>query len=104
MTMTDKERRTKKYMADQRYKKKLERQAKEIQSYPGPAYLVDERWNGKEYMPLEKPYIRKIYKSSHADRYRYYKNIGNRKIRREGRVLPKGAAYKKAFDYQYTVD
>jgi hypothetical protein len=104
--MNRKEKNGKKYANDLKYKKKLERQAKEIEYWPGPAYWVDEKWVKDEgYVPLEKPYVKKVYKSSHAQRYRYYKNYSNRKIRRHGLLpIPRGCGYKKVFDYAYTVD
>ena len=102
--MTDKERRRRKYANDLRYKKKLERQAKEIEYYPGPAYWVDERWVDGEYVPLEKPYARKNYKSSHAQRFSYYKKYSNRKVRRDKMThFSKGNGVHKIFDYWYTV-
>lgn len=104
--MNRKEKNRKKYANDLKHKRRLERLAREIEYYPGPAMLVDERYVGNgEYEPLEKPYVRKLYKSSNAERYSYYKNYSNRKIRRNKLVsIPKGGGYKKHFDYWYTVD
>lgn len=104
--MSDKEKRTKKYMEDQRHKKRLERMAKsECQRYPAGVVMVEERYVGNgEYEPVDKPYAIKTNKSKHAMRYSYFKNYSNRMIRRNGKVLPKGGAYKKVFDYAWEVD
>lgn len=105
--MLDKEKRTRKYMEDQRHKKRLERLAKNGSNrYPEGAYMVDERRdeNG-EWVPLEKPYAVKTNKSKHATRYRYFKNYSNRVIRRAKLDdIADGGSYKKMFDYWWTVD
>ena len=100
-----KEERTKKYMANQRHKKRLERMAKhECHRYPEGVTWVDERYDGGEWVPIEKPYAIKTSKSSHATRYGYFKRYSNRVIRRNKKVCPRGSAYKKEFDYRWTVD
>jgi hypothetical protein len=105
--MLDKERRTKKYMQDQRHKKRLERLAKsESRSYPSGAYMVDERRdeNGN-WVPREKPYAVRTNKSKNATRYRYFKNYSNRIIRRNKlEDVADGGTYRKIFDYWWTVD
>lgn len=104
--MSDKEKRTKKYMQDQRHKKRLERVAKTFSNhYYAPAYWMDEKYLGNgEYEKIEKPYARKVYKSAGCERYRYYKKHSNRQVRRSKCSLPKGNWYRKIFDYAWEVD
>ena len=64
-------------------------------------------WKDKEYkdgkwIALEKPYIKKYYRSSH--RARYYKNYSNRIVRRYMNDSYRNkSAYKKYFDYTYEI-
>jgi hypothetical protein len=103
--MTDKEKRTRKYMEDQRHKRRLERLAKSESSYPAGAVWIEEKCIGNDqWEQLEKPFAIRTHKSRHSIRYRYFKNVSNRKIRRNKQVVPKGGTYKKFFDYQWTVD
>ena len=102
----NKEQRTKKYMQDQRHKKRLERLAKsEACRYPAGAIWVDTILdeNG-ERAPREKPFAMRTNKSRHSTRYSYFKNYSNRVIRRNNRAVVKGGAYKKEFDYKWAVD
>lgn len=104
--MTDKEKRTRKYMQDQRHKKRLERLAKsEACRYPAGAIWIDERYvgNGK-YEPVEKPFAMRTNKSRHSTRYSYFKNYSNRAVRRNNQAMTKGNGYRKVFDYQWAVD
>ena len=104
--MIDKEKRTKKYMEDQRHKKRLERLAKsESRGYPAGAYIIDEKLdeNG-DYVPCE-PYAVRTRKGGRASRYSYFKNYANRVIRRAKLDdIADGGSYKKVFDYWWTVD
>lgn len=104
--MFDKEKRTKKYMANQRHKKRLERLAQnESRGYPQGAYMVDEKLdeNGT-YVPCE-PYAVRIRKGGRTSRYSYFKNYSNRVIRRSKLDdISNGSSYKKIFDYWWTVD
>lgn len=101
----DKEKRTKKYMMDVRYKKRRERMAKELKHYCAPYYLMDEKYIGNgmwEIIP--KPYIRKTYRSAGCSRYGYFKRHSNRMVRRYSGFIPKGNGYRKIFDYQWEID
>jgi hypothetical protein len=100
--MTDKEKRTKKYMADQRHRNRLKRAADERRN--NSAY-----WTDEEYFPdghwekTENSRAKKVYESSNCERYRYYKRISNRSVRRFGSYIPKGNWYRKIFDYSWAV-
>ena len=104
--MTDKEKRTKKYMEDQRHKKRLERMAKfKAKGYPTGAIWVEERYIGDgKWETVEKPFAMRTNKSRHSTRYSYFKNYSNRAVRRSNQIIPKGNGYRKIFDYQWTVD
>ena len=95
--MTDKEKRTKKYMANQRHKRRLERLAKsESCRYPAGAVWVDEMLdeNG-DWVPRDKPFAMKTNKSRHSTRYSYFKNYSNRAVRRNKYYTSKGNGYRK---------
>lgn len=51
-------------------------------------------------------YYRKIYKSSHANRYRDHKKNANRKVRRNPFLLggSQRSLYKRAYEYKWLVD
>ena len=105
--MLDKEKRTKRYMEDQRHKKRLERLAKsERHRCPAGAYMVDEmRDENGHLVPRNKPYAVRTNKSKNATRYKYFKNYSNRMIRRTKLDdIADGGMYKKMFDYWWTVD
>lgn len=103
--MSDKERRTRKYMQDQRQKKRLERAAKDWRGYPACAYWEEERYLGDgKYEKLKKPYAKKMYKSAGCKRYRYYKKLSNRQVRKSDCAIPNGNWYRKIFDYAWEVD
>jgi hypothetical protein len=104
--MTDKEKRTKKYTADQRHKKRRERMAKsEACRYPAGAVWVDEMQDEDgNWVPRKKPFAMRTNKSRHSTRYSYFKNYSNRAIRRNNNMIPNGNGYRKIFDYQWTVD
>jgi hypothetical protein len=104
--MTEKERRTKKYMQDIRHKKRLERMAHNCKAYPAAAFWVDEKYNVKngKYEDIPKPYAKKMYLSSNCERYRYYKRYSNRKVRRTFSTIGRGNGYRKIFDYKWEID
>lgn len=103
--MTEKEKRTKKYMVDQRHKKRLEHRAKNWRGYPAVAIWVDEKYIGNDQREeVAKPYAKKLYLSSNCQRYRYFKNYSNRKVRRSAQSTRKGNSYRKTFDYKLEID
>lgn len=87
---------------DLRYKRKLRQKAK---LYHG-AYYYDEKYaHGKGFISLERGYYKRFYRDKHKNgRYRYYKFYSNRVVRRYKGGIANGGAYKKCFDYWWTVD
>ena len=104
MCVTEKERRIKKYMSKLRYKKRCERMARDIRHYQAPYYYETEKYVDGKWERLEKPYVRKIYKSAGCQRYRYYKSKANRTVRRYNGLIGKGNHYRKICEYQWAVD
>lgn len=104
--MFEKEKRIKRYMTNQKHRKRLERRAKsERGKYANGAYFVYEKLNENgEYIPCQ-PYAVKVHKGGRASRHRYFKNYSNRVIRRtKCWEVPKGNYYKKKFDFCWAVD
>lgn len=101
----DKQKAQKRWARTQRNKKKMERMAKNVTSYDSPAEIVDEVYVDGELMPLEKPYVRKTYRSSNARRFSYYKKYSNRAVRRyvKRAAIGNGNAYRRVFDYQWEI-
>ena len=89
--------------ATARYKNKLKFQAENIMGYPSPVWSKGlNGWTGNKDEIL---YYAKVYKSKHTVRYSYYKRYSNKKVRKyDIDVRLKGGAYKKVFDYWWTVD
>lgn len=104
--MSEKEKRIKKYMDDQRHKKRLERLAKsESCGYPAGAVWIDEiKDENGDWVPRKKPFAMRTHKSRHSTRYSYFKNYSNRAVRRHNKAMSKGNGYRKVFDYKWTVD
>ncbi len=65
--------------------------------YSGAVYM-DENANGDL---LEKPYYRRYWRGS---RFKEWRDISNRKVRRYKGDIHNGGFYKKIFDYWWTVD
>lgn len=87
-----------------RYKRKLLRQAKTITSYPNPCWMVD-KYNNYTDDIGEMKYVKKFYKSAHADRYRYYKKVAAKAVRRLPiEITLKGSEFKRVFDYKWSID
>ena len=87
-----------------RYKRKLLRQAKTITHYPNPCWMVDKnrKYTDSE---AEMTHVKKAYKSAHANRYRYYKKVAAKAVRRLSlNISLKGSEYKKVFDYKWEID
>ena len=93
---------------DQKYKNHLKFLAENIQYYPSPAIYVDEIWvKGQGYIKNPKPYYKRLYHDNHSrgkGLYKYYKKYSNRCVRRYKKEIHSGGAYKKIFDYWWTVD
>ena len=90
-------------MQDQKHKNRLKRAADE--QHNCAAYWTDEeklpdgRWE-----KTETSRVKKIYETANCERYRYYKKIANKHVRRFGQAIPKGNWYRKIFDYAWEVD
>lgn len=96
-----KSRRTKRER-DLRYKKKMKQKAK---LYHGVYYCDEKCVHGKGFVPVRKPYCKRFYRDKHKNgRYSYYKTYSNRVVRRYKGTIANGGAYKKVFDYWWTVD
>lgn len=101
----DKEQRTKKYMMDIRHRNRHARLARELTHYRAPYYLMEEKYVGNgRWEIIEKPYVRKTYRSAGSQRYSYFKKHSNRQVRRYKDNIPKGNGYRKIFDYQWEID
>ncbi len=90
---------------DLKYKKHVKFLAQTISYYPPPAMPVDENgeWNFDD--PVGTVYYRRTYKGNHKkNRYKFYKNYSNRIVRRYRGEVGNGCAYKRCFDYWWTVD
>lgn len=129
--MSEKEKSRRRRHNDRKHKEKLKWQSKNIGGYPSPAYPVgkDGHYASDEDEVL---YYKKISKSSHASRYKYFKKLSNKIVRRHFNYgvtkeyfeteeperdvdkyidsdpsLDLGTGkgtYKKIFDYWWTVD
>lgn len=66
----------------------------------GGALYMDET----TYEPIKKPYYRRYWRSSHNNRFKYWRRIASRKMRRYKGDVYNGGFYKKVFDYWRTVD
>ena len=101
----DKIKARKRWESTQRKKKKLERMARTCKSYPGPAEIIDERYVDGELVKIDKPYVRKIYKSSNAHRFSYFKRYSNKAVRRYSKkaFVCSGNSYRKVFDYKWEI-
>ena len=102
----DKIKARKRWESTQRKKKRMEHMARTCTSYPGPAEIIEEVYVDGELVPVRKPYVRKIYRSSHAQRYSYYKKYSNRAVRRYSKksYIGNGNSYRRIFDYQWEID
>ena len=102
--MTDKEKRFKRYMEKQRHRARKKRMAKELTRYPVPYEIVDDRYVGDgRWEKIKKPYVRAAYKSSNCERYKYYKKLSNRKVRRTDKPIANVNGYRRVFDYSWEV-
>lgn len=103
-----KQKRRNKRERDRKYKNHLKFLAENIQYYPSPAIYVDEIWvKGQGYIKNPKPYYKRLYHDNHSKGkgyYKYYKKYSNRCVRRYKKEIHSGGAYKKIFDYWWTVD
>ena len=83
---SNKEKHRKRRKNNEKYKKKLEWQFKTIKSYPSPCYAVDKYGN---YTNEEDKiaYYKKTNKSKHASRFKYFKKLSNKKLRRHFDVI-----------------
>ena len=87
---------------DQKYKRHLRKLAslsKKTVMYGG-ADCVE----GEDHQAGKAPYYRRYWRGCHNNRFRYWLTISNRKVRRYKGEIPKGGAYRKIFDYWWTVD
>lgn len=84
--MSNKEKHRRRRYYKEKYKKKLKTQSETLRFYPSPAYSVnkDGYYTDDE---DEIAYYRKTYKSSHCDRYKYYKRASNKAVRRYFRIV-----------------
>ena len=79
------------YDSKEFYKDKLKRLYKEARKYPQPVYKRDGR-------------LVRIWKGNHPNnRYKCYKKIANRYVRRI-MVVGNGGNFKKLYDYWWNVD
>ena len=103
--MKQKERARRRWENNQRKKKQMERMARTCKSYPGPAEIVDQKYVDGELVNLDKPYVKKIYKSSNANRFSYFKRYSNKAVRRylKQSYIRSGNSYRKVFDYQWEI-
>lgn len=62
----------------------------------------DKKISKWETEPLEKPFLKKYYKSAHTDAFHFYKKEANRKVRHNKEVY-KHSTYKKLYDYVWKV-
>ena len=90
---------------DINYRNRRARMARELTHYCAPYYLMDEKYIGNgQWEPIEKPYVRKVYRSAGCKRYSYFKKHSNRQVRRYKNRIPNGNGYRKIFDYQWEID
>lgn len=66
----------------------------------GGALYMDET----AYGPVKKPYYRRYWRASHNNRFKYWRGIAGRKMRRYKGDAHNGGFYKKVFDYRGAVD
>ena len=85
-------------------KRRLKKLSK-VTSYPSGAYYIDTIWvKGVGDIKNPKPYYKRYYRANHqGSRFHFYKNYSNRQVRRYKHILARGGAYKKVFDYWWTV-
>ena len=84
------------------HKRKLKWQYQNITKYPGASYPVDKNGNFND---EDIAYYRKIYKSSHNERYKFHKQKANKKVRRMPLfVCTQRGLYKKAYEYKWEVN
>lgn len=50
------------------------------------------------------PFYRRYWRGTHNNRFRYWRRVSNRKVRRYRGDVHNGGAYRKIFDYWWTVD
>ena len=94
---------------DLKYKRHLKLLARNFKKYGSPVIYNDEIyvWRKGYYIKYPKPYYKRYYRGSNhraTSRYKLYKKISNRKVRRYRRELHNGSQYKKVFDYWWSVD
>lgn len=101
-----KRKRSNKRERDEKYKNRLKFLNESCNYYPSPVIYTDEIWiKGYGYMKNPKPYYKRMYRDNHkGGRYGYYKKYANRVVRRYKGEIGNGCAYKKCFDYWWTVD
>ena len=89
-----------------KHKNRLKFLAENCNYYPSPVIYTDEIWvKGYGYIENPKPYYKRLYRDNHkGGRYKYYKKYANRCVRRCKGEIHSGGAYKKIFDYWWTVD
>ena len=66
----------------------------------GGAVLVD----GEAGTAGKKTFYRRYWRGGHNNRFRYWRRVSNRKVRRYRGDVHNGGAYRKIFDYWWTVD
>ena len=72
-----------------------------IGGYPCGATFIDEEYvKGVGYVELEKPYYKRLYRS-HCSKY--FKNIGNRQVRRYKNKISNNSGYKRIYDYWWAI-
>lgn len=109
-TQAEKLKATKRFQSNLRAKHKLRIMYQQIQTYPSPVQKISDDSD-------KVLYYRPTYKSSHSERYAYYKNQSNRAIRRKSKLECKkavGSEYdsysldrglcKRVYEYAWNVD
>ena len=100
-----KKKRRNKRERDLAYKNHLKTLHQNCTGYPSPVWYKDEIYiRGYGYIENPKPYYKRLSRDNHkGGRFSYFKNYSNRQVRRYNGELQNGGAYKKVFDYWYTV-
>ena len=86
------------------HKKRMKKLSQHSSFFSGACYL-DEVWiTGIGYVKNPKPYYKRFYRGNHrGSRFSYYKKYANRQVRKYQDPILTGGAYKKCFDYWWTV-
>ncbi len=87
---------------DRKHKRHLKFLADNIHS---GATHVTEEWSMTKSRTITKPYYKRIYRGNRSNnRYKLYKRVSNKKVRNYKGDISNGGAYKKVFDYWWSVD